>query len=297
MIAPESTIEYTTYSAFKTAVRRVVFPEGAGESMAFAHDLYFKNALSKLQMFIECWRANQVDFFYKDQAFDHCGMSLIHGPSRAKIKAVYAFKPTASCEKFFYNHKTAQFLSCWAAEDGCRWVNPDTTVYSSGGAVCYPYFATETEEPDDNFKCASRFFSVQEEGKIYLAPRFPCGYIVAVHWEGLRTNWRDNDAIPDDSGIQNYVALSIQAEVALRNDKNAAHARDLRQESENAFADLAYWCNEHRRVQADRDCSQGLDAGQLSMMFPPVYPHPSTDLAEGATLNAFDPDAFGFGFG
>lgn len=279
MISPEQTIEYTTYSAFKNAVRAVIFPEGSGESMTAAHDLYFKNALTKLQHYNECWRSLQVNFYYKDQAFDHCGMSLIHTPMRAKINAVYAFKPLAGCEKFFYDHKTYQFVSCWAAEDGCRWLNPDTTLYSSGSDVCYPYYESGEDEPDDKFKCASRYFATGRAGELYLAPRFPCGYVVAVHWEGIRYNWTANDAIPDDAAIENYVGLSIKADIALRHRKDPAYARELREAADTAFADLMYWCNEYRRVQADRDCSQGLDPGQLSQMFPPVYPHPQVDLA------------------
>lgn len=279
MISPSTeSVVYTTWLAFKAKVRKIGWPEGIGEQVKYAHDSYMVNAIIKAQRFIECLRNTQATFYYKQQSNDNCGISTILGP-RGRISAVYAFKPGENCKKFFYNSKTPQFVSCWSANNSCQWENPDTIEYQNGAEVCYPYYESGTEEDDDCWVAADKYYAKDNQGNLYLAPRFPCGYIVAVHWQGIRRHWENNDSIPDDEDLAQWVATETMKDMALFHDRDPQRHRELQAESREKFADLMYWCNEERKIQVDRDCTTGIDTGNLNQMFPPIYPLPTSDAA------------------
>ena len=276
MIEPEDSIVYTTFASFAASVRQISFPEGIGEMVKIAHDNYIMNALIKAQRFIDCLRKIQVSFYYKNQANDHCGVSTISGP-RGKINAVYSFKPSALCVKHHHRSVTPQFIACWSSETSCRWKDPDTTSYQTGYDVCYPYYQSGEEEDDAEYLCSDHYYSRGQDGSLYLAPRFPCGYIVAVHWEGLRRSWSDSDSIVADQDLIDWVALEAQSEVALRHDRDRMLHGSLKVQAQEKFADLMYWCNEERQIRMRKDCAHGIDVGNLTQMFQPIYPLPTAD--------------------
>ena len=291
MIEPESAITYTTFTDFCSRVRRVGFPDGVGENVVTAHTNWIKNALIKAQRYIACMRKIQVSFYYKDQVNDHCGVSTFQGP-RGKINAVYAFKPndpTASvgsededalCRKYFYKAVTPQHITNWSRLNDCRWRNPSTVDWQTGAEVCYPYYDSDTDEDDCQWKYEEKFFARGQTGQIFMAPRFPCGYIVAVHWEGIRRKWESSDAVPDDEDLIDWAASYMQVEHMLRNDHDAGGLLAAMQMSERTkFADLMYWCNEERMMAAKMDATTGIDTGNLQEMFQSIYPLPTTDAA------------------
>ena len=290
MIDPDLVLRYTTFQDFCSRVRAVAFPDGVGETNIRAHTTFIKNALIKAQRYIPCMRKIQVSFYYKPQVYDHCGISTFQGP-RGRINAVYAFKPNdpdaaagsedddALCRKFFYKAVSPQFVTNWSRLSACRWKDPSTVDYKPGLDTCYPYDEdAEDPEEDCNWKIEEKYYARGQVGQIFLAPRFPCGYIVAIHWEGLRRTWEDTDAVPDDEDLIDWAASYMSVEHALRIDHEAAGLHDRMAMLERTkFADLMYWCNEERRMAAKLDATQGIDTGNLFEMFQSIYPYGEFD--------------------
>lgn len=279
MISPESpTVTYTTYRNFCGQVLRVAFPDRVGHTQKAAFDNFVAAALIKAQRYVQCLRANQGGFYYHEQMSVQCGLAQFQGP-RGKINAVYAFRAGEDeCAKFFYTPSTPQKITCWSQESGCNWTTPDTTQYQSAVDLCYPYTSTDTEEEDECWKCEPKFFARGQAGELWLAPRPPCGYIVAVHWEGIRRRWSSSDLIPEDQDLIDWVAEYVKAEMTTRIDKDPGLGRILADGADKKFADLIWWCNEERMAQFSLDCASGIDTGNLTSMWPSLYPYPYEEL-------------------
>lgn len=277
MIVPEGSVTYTTYALFCRDVIRIAFPQRVGHTQKPMFDNAMAAALIKAQRFIDCLRKNQVNFYYHEQLTVQCGVAQFRGP-RGKINAVYSFKPGEQCAKHFYIPSTPQRITCWSQESACNWTTPDTTVSQSAVDLCYPYTSTDTEEADDCWKCADKFYARDSDFGFYLAPRPPCGYITAVHWEGLRRSWGPTDTLPDDQDLKDWVAEYVQKEMTLRVERDRAHAGALNENAREKFADLIYWCTQERRLQFELDCANGLDTGNLSQILTPIYPYPYQEV-------------------
>jgi hypothetical protein len=283
--AAHPNIQYTTYGSFSKRVRSVAFPEGMSVQLSGAVDNYICVALIKAQKFIDLFRSIQVSFYFSDQIDVHCGVGRLVAP-RGKINAVYAFTCDAQCRKVFYDHATPHRIDCWRAANECKWTPKELT---SGEAFCYPYGVGPTEEEDMCFLRGERFFAMDRSYRMYLAPRFPCQYILAVHWEGLRRTWSPLDAIPDDDDLIDWAAAEVQAEVALRHEMDAQRYNSLVLESNEKLADLAWWSGEERRVQARHQCVNGLEMGNLADMFLPLLP-PHVVIPDLTDVYLTDPD-------
>jgi hypothetical protein len=279
MIEPETqAYSYTTYSQFCARVRRVAFPEGLGERSKSAFDNFLVAGLIKAQRFIDCLRKIQVSFYGKPEMSDHCAIATLLGP-RGKVNLVYAFKPGEQCIKHAYRPATPHHIACWSNENSCRWADPPgvgTEDYLSSFEACYAYEQLYGAIEDDRcWKVEPKFFSRGQNSEIFLAPRPPCGYIVAVHWEGLRRKWSATDSIPDDQDLIDWVAEYVLSEFELRLNRDANLAGAMKVNSANKFADLMYWCNAEKMAQASLDCAHGIDTGNLNHMFLPIYPYPN----------------------
>lgn len=282
-----NSIVYTTYNEFARDVRRIAFPDGMSDRLRQSVENYIWVALIKAQKYIDLLRGIHVNFYFPDQLEAHCGVGRVLAP-RGKINAVYAFTCDAQCNKAFYEHATAQRIDCWRQQNRCAWQKDQDLT--DGWQLCYqayPYvypYGEVVEEEDARFLCNERLFAVDRSYRLYLAPRFPCQYILAVHWEGLRRSWNDSDLIAQDDDLLDWVAFETQAEVALRHDRNPKRHEMLQREADERFADLAWWANEERRVQARHECVHGLDQGTLTDIFLPIVMEHDVDAYQFSFL-------------
>lgn len=279
MITPDSVVSYTTYRDFCSRVIRIAFPDRIGHSQKAMFDNAHVAALIKAQRFVKCLRESQGGFYYHEQMSVQCGVAQFMGP-RGKIKAVYAFKAGEDeCAKHFYDPVTPTKITCWSQSCGSKWTTPlDTTQFQSAVDLCYPYTSTDTTEEDRCWKCEPKFFARGDAGQIWLAPRPPCGYIVAVHWEGLKRKWNATDLIPDDQDLIDWVAEYVKQEIVLRIDNDAQLANALGRNAADKFADMIVWCNEERMTQMKLDCANGIDTGNLNQLWPSLYPYPYQEV-------------------
>ena len=280
MIDPETTgITYTTFSQFCVKVKRSAFPGSIGERQKPLFDLNLADSLIKAQKYIDCLRKLNVSFYSKAHMFEQCGVATLSAP-RGKINAVYAFKPCeVDCDKYFYRPVTPHFIACWQQENACAWRDTpegvDGHVYASATDNCITSEVLNGTEDDTCWKVTEKSYARGQNGDLFLAPRPPCGYVLAVHWEGIRRTWVATDPVIDDADLIDWISEVIQGETALALGRDPGLAGDLLQSAAEKFADLMYWCNEERRTQIELDCGSGLDTGTLTQMFAPLYPYQS----------------------
>lgn len=284
MITPDQSVVYTTYSQFCAKVRRIAVPDGVAERLKPAFDNYLVNAIIKAQRYIDCLRNIHVSFYDHSQQNVHCGVSEII-PPRGKINLVYAFLPGDQCVKHYYTPVSPHRIACWSQESDRICSHDDippgvgTEIWNDGGAICYAYWDLYGVLEDDTcWKCEPKYCARGQNGQLWLAPRPPCGYLVGVHWEGLKRRWTAADAIPDDDDLIGWVAQDVSKELALKHDLDPQMAAAHKVEADTKFADLMYWCDEEKLIQFELDCAQGIDTGNLGQMFMPIYPYPYEEV-------------------
>lgn len=262
-------MSYIPYSEFEERVKAIVFPDGEAENLSITHTGYIKDALINLQTFVPCLKDNHVDFYGKEDFQDWCNASMGY-ISRGEVHAVYAFKPGKRCRKLFYDQKSMSFIDSWMQRQRCV-VCPDSedednitrspacNILSDADLYC----DDNEEESDCLFKGGRRFYGIGPNNKLFLAPRFPCGYKIAVHWAGIKRDWQDADPLPDDMDLIMAVSRYVMAQRALFLDRDMPlydrimHPRNG--EFTVARADMIHRCTRERRIMNRHESLDGFD--------------------------------------
>jgi len=275
-----------TFSAFRTAINTLVFPDGQAEVRVPLFRNFIVNALIQLQTFVESYQLVNVNFYDKDQSWDDCGLSILQA-CRGRIGAVYAFKPSCRCQRHFYDSASLEKLSCLYEHCRCHqtgscccgqsmFSSPSLYVanpYYCGDKVigttgCQPPYLAASPEDDCSFRLSDKYFAVGPNQKLWLFPRFPCGYVVGVHWRGIRRSYLDNDYVPDDDDLKDAVAIYVESELARRVDKDQATADKLYAEYRMKAGDIIFREEQDLKPRATRICVEGLDMSELVQMYP-----------------------------
>jgi len=275
-----------TFQAFRTAINTLVFPEGQAEVRVPLFRNFIVNGLIQMQTFCESYQLVNVNFYDKHQSWDDCGLSIITG-CRGRIGAVYAFKPSCRCTRHFYDSASLEKISCFYEHCRCHqtgqcccgqsmFSSPSLYTanpyycgdYVTGQAGCSPPYLEAEPEEDCGFKLSDKYFAVGPNQKIWLFPRFPCGYIIGVHWKGIRRTYLDNDYVPDDEDLKDAIAIYVESEIARRVDKDQATADKLFAEYRLKAGDIIFREEQDLKPRATRVCVEGLDMSELVMMYP-----------------------------
>ncbi len=296
-----------TFSAFRTAINTLVFPEGQAEVRVPLFRNFITNALIQLQTFVESYQSVNVNFYDKDQSWDDCGLSIVQA-CRGRIGAVYAFKPSCRCTRYFYDSASLEKMSCFY--EHCRCHQAGTCCcgqsmfsapslytanpyycgdYVGGNTGCQPPYLAAQPEDDCAFKLSDKFFAIGPNQKLWLFPRFPCGYILAVHWRGIRRSYLNNDYVPDDDDLKDAVALYVESEIARRVDKDQATADKLYADYRMRAGDIIFREEQDLKPRVTRVCVDGLDMSELVQIYPD-NPYP-TNIGQTCATTALPPDA------
>lgn len=280
-----------TFQAFRTAINTLVFPDAQAEQRVPLFRNFIVNGLIQMTTFVESYQSVNVNFYDKDQSFDDCGLSILQG-CRGQIGAVYAFKPSCRCQRYFYEPASLEKLSCLYERCRCEAAaaccGQTTSVagvsvytqnpyycgdYIGGNQGCTPPYLAAQPEDDCAFKASERYFAIGPNQKIWLYPRFPCGHILGVHWRGIRRAYLDNDYVPDDDDLKDAIACYVECEVARRVDKDQATADKLYADYRMKIGDIIFREEQDLRPRATRVCIEGLDQSELVQIYPVnLYP-------------------------
>ena len=293
------------YSEFLTTVKAIIFPDGEAENLVTTHNAYIQDALINLQTYVPCLKGNHVDFYDKEDFREWCGLDFVH-LNRGVVHAVYAFNPTERrCRKYFYNPKSTAYVDQWIAQQSCTTCSeqttpdsplrsPDCDTISDADSYCDE---VDNEENANCWKRTRKYYSVGPDSKLYLMPRFPCGYKIAVHWEGIKRKWSANDPLPDDMDLVNAVVKYVMAQRALYLDSDTNRFDRIMAPRVGEFtlarADMIHRCTQERRVQERHQSINSFDV--LQPFFYDPLPEPDDEFAvigdwglPGAGLTAVD---------
>src|SRR5207302_4201275 len=152
-----------TFSAFKRDIFTLVFPQGMAEQRVPLFRNFVTNGLIQMQTFCESYQLVNVNFYDKDHSWDDCGLSIIQG-CRGRISAVYAFKPSCRCQRFFYESASLEKLSCLYEQCRCHATTSccgQATFSSPSLYTANPYYCGDYV--DGNRGCRPPYLAAEPE--------------------------------------------------------------------------------------------------------------------------------------
>lgn len=278
-----SAIEYQTFAAFRTVVQGLVAPEDLAENL----ETYFRDqvasGLSDMQTFLPWLRNFNVNFYQKGDINEFCSASIFDGPV-GKITQLFAYKPDVDCAKYHYQKVSTSELDCWMERQRCLCPAsdpPSVNIYDSpycnyvisGDVACASPYLT-SEEDDCRFKSLDdddRIFAVGPDYRIYAAPRFPCGYILAVQWQGIRRKWEDTDLVPIDQQLRDTLVQFVEWRMAKK-ERQFDASLDSKIEYQAGLRTLKYRYTDEQEADLKRDCTSSIQT--IMPAFLPAYMTP-----------------------
>ncbi len=291
-------IDYQTFTDFHESVKANVTPEGLAEELIVPFRAWVTYALSDLQLRIPLLRDFNVIFFQKEDVEEFCNTSVFQGP-QGKIAQLFAFKPGKDCERIYYRMRSQAAMDCWMERQRCMCPvtdPPSGGIYDSpycnyvveGDAACsLPYMTAE--EDDCRFKSLDddqRIFAINPDYTIHAAPRFPCGYILALQWQGIKKRWSDGD----------LVAIDLQINEAVENYVEHRYHMKMQQGQVSAYYEaygesirmLKFKYRDEQEEEAKRDCTAAVErqmsAFQIAYQTPRYTPDPSIATESGESI-------------
>jgi len=275
-----SAIEYQSFSDFSDVIEPLVAPEDLGEELQPLFRDQIGNALADIQTLIPYFRGFNIEMYDKGGADEFCNASILCGPP-GKITNVFAFKPGLDCRKYHYKRVSTSAIDCWLERQRCLCPSttpPSSTIYDSpycnyvinGETACATPFVTG-EEDDCRFRSLSsndRIFAVGPDFNIYAAPRFPCGYLLVVQWQGIRRKWKDSNLVPVDQQMREAVVNYVEHKLALK-ERNSVAMQEYFKEYTLNLRMLNYRYHDEMDTGPARDCSSGIET--LLSSFQPLY--------------------------
>lgn len=276
-------IEYQSFADFLDVIQPLVAPEDLGEEL----EAYFReqtaNALSDLQTLIPWLRNFNVQFVTKTMVNEFCNASVFDGPV-GKVAQVYAYKPGVDCKRYYYKKVQTSQMECWTERQRCMCpatTPPSSEVYDSpycnyvlnGDTVCLEPYLTG-EEDDCKFKSLTdddRIFAISPNYQIHAAPRFPCGYVLVVQWQGIKRKWVDTDLVPIDQQLREAIINYVEAKIAKK--EREWTAKDHYElEYSTGLRTLMFRYHDEQASDMERDCTAAIE--QLMPAILPVYETP-----------------------
>lgn len=252
-----------TFDEFLDRALGIVFPDDPAEELAVAYRNYAVNGLIHLQSYVKCLQDNHVEWWKTSQMSAYCGLSMVTLRDHPMVQSVYAFLPGTSCDRFFFLPRSVQFIQSLTNLPGCDDLampyDPyQHTIYEDSSEVCEPCDGGEPVR-DIGWESSRHYYTIGPSSKLYLAPRIPCDYVLAVHWNGIKRTWQDSDLITDDEDVIDAVAHYIHKEHSLRQDRDMQLKRELEGDFNMKVGELMRRCRLETEVKHDVGALSGPD--------------------------------------
>src|SRR6185436_13942093 len=257
-----------SYGDFITGIRRTMWPHpGEASSLVTSHSQMFLEAMIDLCKWIPCLQTHHTDVHPACSTYVQCGLTVFAAPY-GEIERVYTLSNGDWCNKVSYLPANYNRVQCWSDR---LLKSPVFTSPANTGLPALQQGLKYAEKSTDSVYGRSRsgIYAVHRR-RLYIAPWVQSNESVVVEWEGGKTDWRAEDLLdetywtPDvGSAIKSYV----QCQHAKDHTETAAlEVRTLRQDYEDARADLIYWCQQRTKeneaqeaaaICTERTCDDG----------------------------------------
>lgn len=287
---------------FVERVKAVVFPDLEPENLHFPHANFIQNGLIIAQTHVACLRSNNVNFYDNDDMIISCDTAYFAGPENARIQAVYAYKVGTVCKRYHFTHSSPQAIACHAEAWGQCYEQDECGQNLFGTTFCNAESEDAATEFEARFTCGCHLiFAHTQDDRIYIAPRLPCDYALAVHWNGIKRHYENNDLLPSDDDLVDAISLFMQGQRALRIDRDLQLFKEIMRKPEKygdwggsfwqAIANLNHLCREKTRIRKTTNCGDAMSIEYDNSALPGFIPTPPRNCETPlVTLTVSDQD-------
>lgn len=253
-----------SFLQLRTEINASIFPSGVPENLAepLRDDngnpiapapltMLYQEALAEVAKWVTCEQKNNPDIVKFCNSYFKCGMTVIDAPNGvvSRLYTVEQDEEGAWCSPVFYRQEEWPVPEQWAQNLLAEWTEPDTT-----GRPTLPMGFKRAEASTDRYEAGDEVgrsytgvWAIHDQ-KIWIAPWIQSTESVVVEWAGIKSSWKDDDAVNEDQDYRKAVKLYVQSGFE-RDYGDAAKAKDFKKEFGEALADLIWQCRERTKVQ------------------------------------------------
>lgn len=242
-----------TYKDLRTRIRKRIWAGLEPENLKEPHNGFFLNAMMDLAKFIKCLQVNHTSLFQFCATYMDCAKTVVAAPN-GRIRRVYTLANGEWCDKVYYQGVKFEELTCWSRNLLTSWTAPDQT-----GLPPLPHgmrYSVDSST-DSRFGRARVGIHAIHNRRLYIAPWIQSNETLVVEWDGLKSDWKDEDLI-DETVWEPNVQLAIQAYVKWKHEvhygTDPQMAVQAEREYRNLYADLLHECEQRRRPAPGQPC-------------------------------------------
>lgn len=248
-----------TIAAIKQEVREMLWPSpGEPRNLRTQHDRMIIEAMADLAKWVGVLQQNNTNLYPFCSTYIDCGLTVFNAPY-GRIKRVFTIANGNWADRVFYTSKEYASLLSWAKENHrIRGPAPGSDFEKVTLSIAEPNPSTDSPCGRARVGC----WTINRK-RLYLAPWIQSNETIVVEWDGVKTDWKDEDGLDDTywdvdarAAIRLYVAAMHESHYGC----DRAKAKDMMKAYADALADL---------MQDDRDYTHPVPDDEISSELAP----------------------------
>lgn len=180
------------FKDFIQTLRTELWPANEPKTLRVAHSKYFQVAMIQMQRDFEVLQANNISVFPFLSTYFDCGKTMVGCPWGI-INRVYTIANNNWCDRVYYEQGTYEDVMAWAR-------NLTVTTPANTGfpelpqAIKYSQASTDLTVGNKSARARVGLYCIHNK-RLYVVPYLQSNESIVVEWDGIRTDWKDDDAV------------------------------------------------------------------------------------------------------
>jgi len=247
-----------SYADFRKVLKRELWPTGEALSLVEAHNKFFLEAMIDLCKWIPCLQQNHTDVFPACSTYVSCGLTLFEAPYGV-VQRVYTIANNDWCSKVYYDPSNYNRVANWSSRLLRAFQAPaNAGMPALQQGIKYAESSTDAKTG----RSRSGIWAIHRK-RMHIAPWVQSNESVVVEWDGVKTDWKDEDMLDETywtpdvaAAVKKWVQWSHQRDFGIY-DTAPGEERVSRGDYEADRADLIFWCNERTKEQEPKVFVEG----------------------------------------
>jgi hypothetical protein len=243
----------TTFSAFISALRLELWPDGEAKTLRNVHTSQFKAAMANIQTYVEPLQAINVSTYARCERLWEDAKTVLGSPPNGIIRRVFTIVNDDWRDKVIYHSSNFHTMERWA-KTLREAVTPDN------GTIGYGY-RYEDADSDSEIGRARVGIWCLHRGKMFVAPWLQSNEVLVIEWDGVKTDYEDADQI-DESKWSIDVQEAIKYYVLFQHEMHFGdriQARDWKALYDAKLSDLMILFRDRTKQQPVQEIPEAVD--------------------------------------
>lgn len=246
-----------TFAQFRTEVLTETYPIGVPDNLLTSVNGYFPDTLIDLQRWVKCLQQHNTNVVSACNTYYDCGLTVVDAP-KGRINRVYTIANGDWCDQVTYTQVTYAQVRA-----GTSLLIIDNVPPAQPQRPPLPMGVLYADAVSDDLvqSRARRGDFAIHRGRLYLLPWLQSNEQLVIEWEGIKTEWSDDDIVDYDRPTKLAVQHSVRAKYYGDFTQDNANYVKYNALYENQRADLIYECRQETQVVANEFVERILPTG------------------------------------